>query len=63
MFTSFTSIPPPANVDRTGFWGALTGILKRRKRRRFSSIEDGIYLDDIDPDMDPEELSKFFPSR
>ena len=53
-----------ANVDPTGFWGALTRILKRRHYQRFVSIEDGIYLDDIDyASMDPEELSKFFPSR
>ena len=51
-------------ADRTGFWNALTRILKRRHSRRFSSIEDGIYLDDIDYEsMDPEELSKFFPPK
>lgn len=51
-------------ADRTGFWSALTGMLKRRHSRRFSSVEDGIYLEDIDYEsMDPEELSKFFPSR
>lgn len=50
--------------DRSGFWKSLTGILQRRHTRRFSSVEDGIYLDDIDYEsMDPEELSKFFPSR
>lgn len=49
-------------VDRPGFWGALTGILRRRKHPRFSSVEDGVYLDDLDGEsMDPEELSKFFP--
>ena len=53
-----------AEVDRTGFWGALTGILKRHKREQMSTAEDGIYLEDIDSDsMDPEELSQFFPSR
>lgn len=52
------------NVDPTGFWGALTGILRRRQYQRFVSMEDGIYLDDIDYEsMDPEELSKFFPRR
>ena len=52
---------PPASVDRTGFWGTLTGMLKRRKKRY--SLEDGVYLDDLnDETMDPEELSKFFPS-
>ena len=52
-----------APVDQPGFWGALTGMLRRRsKRRRFSSVEEGIYLDDIDDErMDPEELSQFFP--
>ncbi len=51
-------------MDRRGFWGALTGILKRRNTYRTTLMEDGIYLDDIDYDsMDPEELSKFFPSR
>lgn len=53
-----------AEVDKTGFWGALTGILKRRRRERMSTAEDGIYLDEIDSDsMQPEELSQFFPSR
>ena len=53
-----------APVDRSGFWGALTGILKRKRRQRLSTVEDGIYLEDIDSDsMDPEELSQFFPSR
>ena len=53
-----------AAVDRSGFWGALTGMLKRRRQQRLSTVEDGIYLEDIDSDsMDPEELSQFFPSR
>ena len=53
-----------AAVDRRGFWGALTGMLKRRRQQRLSTVEDGIYLEDIDSDsMDPEELSQFFPSR
>lgn len=53
-----------AGVDRSGFWGALTGMLKRRRQQRLSTVEDGIYLEDIDSDsMDPEELSQFFPSR
>lgn len=51
------------NADRSGFWSAFTRILKRRHSRRFS-VEDGIYLDDIDYEsMDPEELSKFFPHK
>lgn len=50
------------DADRSGFWSALTRMLKRRRSQRFSSAEDGIYLDDIDYEsMDPEELSKFFP--
>ena len=52
-----------ATVDSTGFWSTLAGMLKRRNRHRYSSMEDGIYLEDIDYEsMDPEELSKFFPS-
>ena len=58
---SLFSLSPPAPVDRAGFWGTLTGMLKRRKKRY--SLEDGVYLDDLnDETMDPEELSKFFPS-
>ncbi len=53
-----------ASVDSRGFWGALTGILKRRNTQRKASMEKGMYLDDFDYDsMDPDELSKFFPSR
>ena len=51
------------SVDRPGFWGALTGMLKMRQYRRIVSQEDGIYLDDIDTEtMDLDELSKFFPN-
>ena len=53
-----------SNVDRPGFWGALTGMLKMRQYKRMESLEDGMYLDDIDSEtMDPVELSKFFPSK
>ncbi|XP_064382540.1 phosphatidate phosphatase LPIN2-like [Halichondria panicea] len=57
------SLPQPASVDRRGFWSALAGILKRRNTQRKASMENGMYLDDFDYDsMDPDELSKFFPS-
>ncbi len=56
---------PVAHEDRSSLWTALTGIIRRRypKRRRFSSVEDGVYLEDLGRDMDPEELSRFFPAR
>ena len=51
-----------AVVDRQGFWGALTGML-RKKRRRFSNVEDGIYLDDLDQaNLHSHEVNKFFPA-
>ncbi len=55
-----THTPHLANVDRRGFWSALIGMVKRKHQHN----EDGIYLEDIDYEsMDPDELSKFFPSR
>ena len=51
--------------DRSGFWSALTRMLQRKHSNRFSSsMEDCIYLDDIDYEsMDPDELSEYFPAR
>ena len=49
-----------ATEEQPVFWGALTGMIRQRKRLRLSS--KGIYLDDInDERMDPEQLSQFFP--
>jgi phosphatidate phosphatase LPIN len=43
-------------------WGTLAGILRKKKRRRFSSIEDGIYLDELDGgNFNEEEIAKYFP--
>jgi len=54
--------PQQASVDRAGFWGTVTSYLKREKKRGIS-VEGGVYLDDLDDEtMDPEEMSKFFPS-
>jgi hypothetical protein len=40
----------------------LAGILRKKKRRRFSSIEDGIYLDELDGgNFNEEEIAKYFP--
>ena len=46
--------------DRQGFWAKLTAML--RKKKRISSVEDGIYLDELDAvNLDPQEVNKFFP--
>ena len=60
--TRHTSLHMSAATDRhPGIWEAITGMLRRKKQRRYS-IEEGIYLDDInDEGMDPEKLSQFFP--
>ena len=59
------SFPPSffsASVDRAGFWGTVTSYLKREKKHGIS-VEGGVYLDDLDDEtLDPEEMSKFFPS-
>lgn len=52
------------NEDQRGIWGKLTGILRKKKRRRYSSIEEGVYLDDLSQGfVDQEEVLKFFPDR
>ena len=50
-------------VPRYSLWGAIRGIWSRKERRRFSSIEEGIYLDDLDNGvMGDEERALYLPS-
>ena len=49
------------SADGRGLWNTLSRIWHRRKRRRFSSIEDGVYLDELG--SEGIDAADFFPHR